>query len=284
MVDIEITPEDFIKRLKEMTPAERKRITLKRLIEVILEVPEPTERSMVVDIQIEQLRTMMTNVTDIANQNRREIDALRVENNELRTTGATQAREIGRLKEEIEEMKNENENEQGNDIANKIEGLQDQIDEIEQYLRANNVEIVGLPAPNTGESEETLIVNAINSLVGLPAPVAPEDIDISHSLPSRRRDNKPVHVVRFVHRKNKFAILTAKRAEANRQFKFRNNDVYINEHLNKPNRTLFATANEKKGTLGYKYVWTKGGVVNMRKDEHSEVITIKKAKDFEKLQ
>ena len=156
--------------------------------------------------------------------------------------------------------------------------------EIEQYLRANNVEIVGLPAPNTGESEETLIVNAINSLGGLPAPIAPEDIDISHSLPSQRRDGKPVHVVRFVHRKNKFAILTAKRAEANRLFKFRNNDVYINEHLNKPNRALFAAANEKKRTLGYRFLWTKSGVVNMRKDEHSEVITITKAKDFEKLQ
>ena len=119
MVDIEITPEDFIKRIKEMTPAERKRITLKRLIEVILEVPEPAERTMVVDIQIEQLRTMMKNVTDIANQNREEIAALRVENTELRTTGATQTREIDRLKDVIEEMKNENE--EGNDIANKIE-------------------------------------------------------------------------------------------------------------------------------------------------------------------
>ena len=119
MVDIEITPEDFIKRIKEMTPAERKRITLKRLIEVTLEVPEPAERTMVVDIQIEQLRTMMKNVTDIANQNREEIAALRVENTELRTTGATQTREIDRLKDVIEEMKNENE--EGNDIANKIE-------------------------------------------------------------------------------------------------------------------------------------------------------------------
>ena len=143
--------------------------------------------------------------------------------------------------------------------------------------------LVCLP-PNTGETEETLIVNAINSLDGLPEPIRPEDIDISHSLPSRRRDKKPVHVVRFVHRKVKFAVLAAKRADENRQFKFRNNDLYINEHLNKPNRGLFATANEKKRALGYKSLWTKNGVVNMRKDEHSEVITIKKAKDFENLQ
>ena len=282
MADIEITPENYIQRIKEMTPADRKRLTLKRLIEVILEAPEPDERNRAVDVQLEQLRTMMKNVTDIANQNRGEIATLRAENNELKATVGDQTREIAHLKDELEELNDENPEENG--FAAKFEELQDQIDEIEQYLRANNVEMVGLPAPNDGETEETLIVNAINSLAGLPEPIRPEDIDISHSLPSRRRDGKPVHVVRFVHRKNKFAVLTAKRAEANRQFKFRNNDLYINEHLNKPNRELFALANEKKRTLGFRFVWTKSGVVNMRKDEHSEVITIKKVKDFDKLQ
>ena len=282
MADIEITPENYIQRIKEMTPADRKRLTLKRLIEVILEAPEPDERNRAVDVQLEQLRTMMKSVSDIANQNRGEIATLRAENNELKATVGDQTQEIARLKDELEELNDENAEENG--FAAKFEELQDQIDEIEQYLRANNVEMVGLPAPNDGESEETLIVNAINSLAGLPEAIRPEDIDISHSLPTRRRDRKPVHVVRFVHRKNKFAVLTAKRAEANRQFKFRNNDLYINEHLNKPNRELFAVANEKKRTLGFKFVWTKSGVVNMRKDEDSEVITIKKHKDFEKLQ
>ena len=68
MADIEITSENYIQRIKEMTPADRKRLTLKRLIEVILEAPEPDERNRAVDVQLEQLRTMMKNVTDIANQ------------------------------------------------------------------------------------------------------------------------------------------------------------------------------------------------------------------------
>ena len=282
MADIEITPQNYIQRIKEMTPADRKRLTLKRLIEVILEAPIPDERTRVVDVQLEQLQSMMKNVTDLANQNREEIATLRTENTELKATVGAQTREIAGLKEELQEFMDENEEETG--FAAKFVELQDQIDKIEQYLRANNVEMVGLPAPNTGETEETLIVNAINSLNGLPEPIRPEDIDISHPLPTRRRDGKSVHVVRFVHRKNKFAVLAAKRAEENRQFKFRNNDLYINEHLNKPNRTLFATANEKKRALGYKYVWTKSGVVHMRKEENSDVITIKKAADFENLQ
>ena len=159
MADIEITPANYIQRIKEMTPADRKRLTLKRLIEVILEAPVPDERTRVVDVQLEQLRTMVKTVTDIANQNREEIATLRTENTELKATIGVQTQEIASLKEEIQEMRDENEED---DFATKFEELQDQIDEIEQYLRANNVEMVGLPAPNTGETEETLIINALN--------------------------------------------------------------------------------------------------------------------------
>ena len=106
--------------------------------------------------------------------------------------------------------------------------------------------LLGLPAPNEGESEETLIINAFNGVVGLDDPVTPEDIDISHPLPSKQKDNKPVHVVRFVSRKTKSAILAAKKRDENKQFKFRNKDVFINEHLSKTNRELFALSQEKK--------------------------------------
>ena len=77
-----------------------------------------------------------------------------------------------------------------------------------------------------------------------------------------------------------YAILAAKKSEENKQFKFRNQDVFINEHLSKVNRGLFAAATCYQRTLGYKYLWTKNGVVNMRKEERSEVITITKESDL----
>ena len=111
-----------------------------------------------------------------------------------------------------------------------------------QNLRINNSEIVGLPAPiaQNGETDETVLVNALNTLVGLPKPIRPEDIDISHPLKSQRRDNKPVHVVRFISQKTKYEVLTAKKSEANRQFKFRDNDVYVNEHVNEKKTDPFS--------------------------------------------
>ena len=117
-------------------------------------------------------------------------------------------------------------------------------------------------------------MNALNELDGLEFPVRPEDIDISHPLNSQRKDAKSVHVVRFLSRKTKSMVLTAKKRENNRQFKFRNNDVYINEHLSKHNRALFAAAQEKKRAMNYKYCWTRGGSIFMRKTEDSAVVTI----------
>ena len=95
-------------------------------------------------------------------------------------------------------------------------------------------------------------------------------------LNSNRKDGKSVHVVRFVSRKTKFAILAAKKREANRMFKFRNNDVFVNEHLSKHNRGLFAAAQEKKKVLRYKHCWTKGGTVCLRKTDDSVVVNITK--------
>ena len=129
-----------------------------------------------------------------------------------------------------------------------------------------------------------LLINAFNNLEGLENPIRPEDIDISHPLNSQRKDGKAVHVVRFISRKIKLEILGAKKREENRQFKFRNREIYINEHLSKQNRALFASAQEKKRNLNYKYCWTHGGSIYMRKTDTSAKIAVLKESDLENLQ
>ena len=126
------------------------------------------------------------------------------------------------------------------------------INSIEQYLRVNNLEIVGLPEPGVNESNEDIIIEALNTLNDLENKLSSADIDISHPIPSKRRDKKRVSVVRFLSRKSKFDVLAAKKQMRN--FKFRNNEVFINEHLSPDNRTLFALATEKKKSLNFKYL------------------------------
>ena len=142
---------------------------------------------------------------------------------------------------------------------------------------------MGLPEPNQNESEETLLINALNSLQGIESPIRPEDIDISHPMKTRRTDEKKVHVVRFISRKVKAEVLAAKKLEANRNFKFRESDIFINEHLAPHNRTLFAAAAGKKRDLNYKFLWTRGGNIFMRKTENSDVITISCVNDINNL-
>ena len=282
----DLTPNNFIERIKLMDKAERGKISAKKLIELIVQCPDKPDDDMRIEnmqLLIQGMKNSLDHVIDTSNRNKDDIADLQSKNRGL-------IQDNNKLREDVDDLNHKIENyenllEADNEYKQKFDDLQNQIHEIEQYLRVNNIEMVGLPPPNAenGETDESIIVNALNTLVGLPKPIRPEDIDISHPLKSQRRDNKPVHVVRFISRKVKNAVLTAKRAEANRQFKFRNGDVYVNEHLNKKNRSLFAAAQERKRPMNIKYVWTKSGVVHMRKTDDSEVVTINSAEDFQKL-
>ena len=106
----------------------------------------------------------------------------------------------------------------------------------DQYLRINNLEIVGLPDLGDGETaedEEILLIEALNSM-NLPKPITSNDIDISHMIQSNRKDNKRVHICKFKSRKTKNMVLQAKKKNYN--FKFRDNPLFINEHLSPKNR------------------------------------------------
>ena len=283
MTTAELTSENFIKKIKMMDAAERNQLKLKNLIALIVNAPLFTYDD---DATIVNMRTEMNNlvakfevISNIATKNQEEIVTIKAQN-------ATLVQENDNLKREVETVKAGRQNDNGdNELKTKIEELTKRINEIDQYLRINNLEIVGLPEPDkeAGETDEKIIINAVNLLADLPEPIRPEDIDISHPLKTNRRDNKNVHVVRFISRKKKAEILTAKKSINNRNFKFRDNDVFINEHLSPANRSLFAAANAKKRTLGYKFLWTRGGDILMRKNDTSEAIFITCENDINNL-
>lgn len=270
----DLTPVNFIQQIKQMDRAERNKISAKKLIELIIAAPENDDKIGSLENNLRAFKTVLDHVSNISAQNKVEIDALKAQNQQLNQENVQLRADINDLHEKDEAKETS------------LNDLQSQVNEIEQYLRSNNIEIVGLPPPNieAGETDEDVIINACNSLVGIDEPIRHEDIDISHPLNSRRKDGKPVHVVRFVSRKKKFLVLSAKKKPDNRQFKFRTKDVYINEHLNKTNRSIFAAATERKKALNYKHLWTKNGVVNMRKTDESGIIVLNSLADLDKLE
>ena len=277
----DLTPENFIQKIKEMDKADRNKLKVKELIDLIVQIPNVpiNEDARMLKGMKDDIALLGANLhafSNIATKNQEEIAKLKAKNDTLERANSA-------LQKDIEATKQANIEADENDNDIQIQQLRKEINEIQQYLRVNNLEIVGLPEPLQGESDEKLLLNAVNSLHGIVDPIRPEDIDISHPLKSQRKDGKNVHVVRFISRKRKAEIITAKKSEENKNFKFRENDVFINEHLCPSNRALFASAATKKRTLGYRFLWTKGGNIFMRKDERSEIISITCEDDFLKV-
>jgi hypothetical protein len=290
-MDDELTPENFIGKIKAMGERERLKVPLKKLIEIICQVVDAPA----VSTQLDELRESIHHINRMATKNNTEISSLKIQNEEYLEKNIALKAEVELLKLHAQECKanqhpppappvrNNANDAEIRRLQEQITEMQDEMNSIQQYLRVNNLEIVGLPDTNEGETEETLLINALNDLEGLEEPVRPEDIDISHPLNSKRKDEKPVHVVRFVSRKTKFMILAAKKRETNKQFKLRNKYVYINEHLSKSNRALFAAAQERKRALDFKFCWTRGGNIYLRKTENSPIITISCNDDLNNL-
>ena len=82
------------------------------------------------------------------------------------------------------------------------------MDRTEQYLRIINVEIAGLEKSSKENSDEDIALKFFNEI--LKCPVKNNDIDICHAIPSSRKGNKNVVVCRFLSRKTKIEVLSAK--------------------------------------------------------------------------
>ena len=169
--------------------------------------------------------------------NSMEINSVKVLNNEL-------SKENELLKQENLAIKASM-----NTYEEKLEDHENHLNSIEQYLCVNNLEIVGLPeAEPEGTPIEEELLKIFNSLPDLPNPLTSDDIDICHILPNKK-GQKIVAVCKFVCRKSKFDILNARKNC--RDFKYKENLIYINDHLSPYFRNLFALASQKKKSLGF---------------------------------
>lgn len=141
--------------------------------------------------------------------------------------------------------------------------------DVEQYSRANNVEIKGIPKT---EGESCLaVVQAIGEKVG--CAIAPSDIDIAHRVPGKQG----THIIaRFCSRSKKtdFAVKARKARLNTRAIGLSGNSVapiYVNDHLTPENKRLFAQALELKKAKGWKFLWTDNCIIKARKSEDSRV-------------
>ena len=168
-----LTPENFINTVKDMSPRDRNKIRSERLIELIIQFADMNEnkadeflqlvnRVSTLEQQYEYIKTeSLSNAANIINIRSQNV------NNEQIDTNTEKIKAI-----ELE-----------------ISGMNKHLLGIEQYLRVNNIEIVGMPEPSVVndelESHEEVLLKVLNSLKDLDYTLTKEDIDISHPIPTR---------------------------------------------------------------------------------------------------
>ena len=151
MVD-SLTPENFILHIKQMDTRERKKITAQRFLELILAKADSEDN---------RLHDLENKISDLYVRHEESKQGIFKNSVDIRCISETIP--------QIRESSNSNNNNEIAEIHKKLADMQKELFDIEQYLRVNNVEVVGLPLPvaENDESYESILLGALNTLVDL---------------------------------------------------------------------------------------------------------------------
>lgn len=220
----------------------------------------------------------MKAVEDLRRELRCDIRELK-ESVKFTSDACDEVKEIGRdvkeLRKEVQRLTETNE-----ELRSENSRLLLRLQELEQYQRANNLEVKGVPL----EIDPVEVVKKLGDVVGVP--VEQSEIDICHRVHTSRPNEKNI-IIRFVHRTKRDALLAkSKKIRMNTSmlgFADTATPLYVNEHLTRENKQLLGAAIARKRTAGWKYVWSSGGRIFARKNDDTVAIRITTAEDLTKI-
>ena len=149
---------------------------------------------------------------------------------------------------------------------------------IEVEKRSKNLELHGLI-----ESE---IENCKELVKEILSKVSPKPTEITNCYRTgfkfkrngERNTSRPI-LIHFISQEHRDTIF----ASRNNLKKIEDTSLYLNQNLPPYLRMLRGKANWIRKQKGYKYLWIKNATLLVRKDEGSNVISIKKISDLEKI-
>ncbi|XP_008481625.1 uncharacterized protein LOC103518340 [Diaphorina citri] len=173
--------------------------------------------------------------------------------------------------------------EENKELRLKIRQLEMAEDELEQYTRNKNIQIDGIPKEKDENLEE--MVKEIGNKMEVT--IMNNDIDAIHRVPTRSKNNPEPIVVQFLTRKMRDNIIqNAKTKRINtKDLKMNGPEkpIYINEHLSRNRKLILFEARKKKYEKNYKFLWSRGGKIFIRKDENSNVIQLRSLEDLDQI-
>lgn len=167
-------------------------------------------------------------------------------------------------------------------LSQRVEKLEEELNEKNQWMRANNIEIKGVPL----KDRENLfdILEKIGNKIHYP--IQKNDINFVVRVPSRENNHKPI-IVSFLNKYKKEDFVAAARsfktlctADINLEGTSR---IYINDHLTMQNKILLSKAKALAKDFDFEYIWVKNSKIFGRKNSLTKVFVIKTEKDLEKI-
>lgn len=160
-----------------------------------------------------------------------------------------------------------------NDILTaEVKVLRNEVNDLQQYSRRNNVIITGIPV--TDNEDVYAVLAECEELVDVPVT---QDIDVAHRLPSRSADKPTSIIVKFGHRTSKNRFMDAwRRKKPTLQALGRSgtSQVYVSDHLSKFNASLFYHARSMKKQKKLEYAWVRDCKIFVKKTARDKTVTI----------
>lgn len=174
------------------------------------------------------------------------------------------------------------------DIQARLDVLEQNANEKDQWARMNNIEIRGL----TEAKNENLfsVLEALGSKINYKT--TKEQINFITRIPSHVTDKpKPVIVcfnnryvkedfvaaTRYLHKQNSRALTSADLGLSGKH------NVFVHDHLTPRNKELLNKTKIAAKERNFSYVWVKHAKIYTRKEDTSHVIQIKTEKDLAKI-
>ncbi len=189
---------------------------------------------------------------------------------------------VNNIWKENAQLKKEHETlvKQAKENMKKVEVAQNRLDDLEQYGRKAMIEINGFPR----KAEEDPLGLILSLADKLKVDLKQEDVEACHRL--SRNENAGI-IVEFSSRVKRDEVLASRKSLRNvtlKDFGFDSNGkVYINESLTSKRKALIRELKLVKNSYNFKFIWSRKGIIFIRRDENSRPIRINSLSDLNKL-
>ncbi|XP_061728373.1 uncharacterized protein LOC133533413 [Cydia pomonella] len=205
-----------------------------------------------------------------------------------RSNSTTESESVGKVSNSLERLDDrvktlEHEINNLKKLQDEVSKMNEDMQEKEQWARANNVEIKGIPMKSSENLYE--LVSQVSQVIG--CQVRREDINYIARVPNLHEKTVKNIIMAFNNRFTKENYIAASRRHGSLSLKdigyHGDGKIYVNDHLTLHNKALLREAKLLAKEKNCKYIWTRHCKILARKTDTSPIFRIKVNQDLLKI-